>query len=165
MTSDFDQTRVSVSVALAPEEAFRVFTEEIDQWWLRGRKFRASDSRIGTLHLEAREGGRLFEQIGQQLLTVGTVTVWRPPSQLVLEWRGLALKGADKTEIEVRFEPSASGTLVTVTHRGWSRIAGDHPVRHGQPEQPFLRSLGLWWGELLSSLRARASVDRGPDRE
>lgn len=31
-----DQARVTVLVAVDPETAFEVFTEEIDQWWRRG---------------------------------------------------------------------------------------------------------------------------------
>jgi hypothetical protein len=42
---------------------------------------------------------------------------------------------------------------VTVTHRGWAAIRPDHPARHGQASAEFLRRLGLWWGEQLSSYR------------
>jgi len=34
--ADGDQVRVTVLVAVDPEVAFKVFTEEIDQWWRRG---------------------------------------------------------------------------------------------------------------------------------
>jgi hypothetical protein len=42
-----DTARVSVSVAVAPALAFEIFTREIDQWWLRGVKFRHSGSSSG----------------------------------------------------------------------------------------------------------------------
>ena len=29
----------------------------------------------------------------------------------------------------------------------------DHPVRHGLVDAAFLRMMGLWWGELLTSMR------------
>jgi hypothetical protein len=61
----------------------------------------------------------------------------------------------------VSFAPSASGTLVTVTHRGWSRIRPDHPVRHGQDVPAFLRMLGLWWGDLVNALREHAVERHG----
>ena len=35
MTDAQDRVRVSVSLAIQPELALRVFTEEIDQWWKR----------------------------------------------------------------------------------------------------------------------------------
>jgi len=59
----------------------------------------------------------------------------------------------EKTEVLVLFAPSSSATLVTVHHRGWSRIRGDHPVRHGSDAPAFIRMMGLWWGDLMTSLR------------
>ena len=41
-----DQARVTVGVAVPPEEAFRVFTQEVDLWWRRGRRFR--NARVST---------------------------------------------------------------------------------------------------------------------
>ena len=60
---------------------------------------------------------------------------------------------AERTEVEVLFEPTRSGTRVTVTHRGWSRIRLDHPVRHGQDVVAFIRMMGLWWSGLMESMR------------
>ncbi len=56
-----DQARVSVVVEVDPIAAFRVFTEEIDQWWRRGVKYRIAGDRRGIIHLEPRAGGRLLE--------------------------------------------------------------------------------------------------------
>jgi hypothetical protein len=47
-----DQVRVSVLVEVDPSAAFRVFTEEIDQWWRRGVKYRIAGDRRGIIHLE-----------------------------------------------------------------------------------------------------------------
>jgi hypothetical protein len=74
-----DQARASVQVAVAPEVAFPVFTEEIDQWWRRGLKYRFSGRRRGILHLEPRVGGRLFESFetargDQRVVETGRVT-------------------------------------------------------------------------------------------
>jgi hypothetical protein len=57
----------------------------------------------------------------------------------------------------VRFEPSRSGTLVTVRHAGWSALPPDHPVRHGLTGAEFSRMIGLWWGDLMASLREHAA--------
>lgn len=152
-----DQARVSVLVAVSPEVAFRVFTEEIDQWWRRGPKYRAAGARRGFIHIEPGVGGRLFESFESgaetRVVETGRVTAWEPPSRLVFEWRSVTFAPAETTEVEVTFEPSPSGSLVTVTHRGWSRIRPDHPVRHGLEIAAFIRMMGLWWGDLLSSLR------------
>jgi hypothetical protein len=64
---------------------------------------------------------------------------------------------SEKTEVEVGFTPSTGGTLVTVTHRGWSRLRGDHPVRHGREPVAFIRMMGMWWGDLMTSLREVAA--------
>jgi len=152
-----DQARVSVLVAVEPRIAFRVFTEEIDQWWRRGLKYRVAGTRRGIIRLEAGVGGRLFESFeassGPRVVETGRVTAWEPPSRLVFEWRAVNFAPAENTEVEVLFEPSPSGTLVTVTHRGWSTIRPDHPARHGLEVPAFIRMMGLWWAELMTSMR------------
>ena len=160
-----DQATVSVLVKVPPPAAFRIFTEEIDSWWRGGRRFRIGKQR-SVVHLEAKLGGRLFESFetaaGAKVKETGYVTCFEPPRRLVLEWRAVNFAPNEKTEVEVRFEPSPSGTLVTVCHRGWSRIRADHPVRHGEDAPAFLRSMGRWWADLATALRERAEHD--PER-
>ncbi len=159
-----DRARASVLVAVAQDEAFRIFTEEIDQWWRRGPQFRVAGKRRGIIHLEPGVGGRLFESFespgttaGARVLETGRVTAWDPPKRVAFEWRAVNFAPHEKTEVEVVFEPSPSGTLVTVTHQGWSKIRPDHPVRHGLEVAPFIGMMGMWWGKLLSSLRLHAA--------
>jgi uncharacterized protein YndB with AHSA1/START domain len=158
-----DQASVSVLVRVPAAEAFRIFTEEIDGWWRGGLRYRLGKQR-SVVHLEPKLGGRLFESFetaaGPKVKETGRVTCFEPPSRLVLEWRAVSFAPHEATEVEVLFEPSPSGTLVTVRHRGWSRIRLDHPVRHGQAAAEFIRGMGLWWGDLMTSLRERA--EHGP---
>ena len=160
-----DRARVSVLVCVPPEYAFRAFTEEIDQWWRRGPKYRVAGHGRGIIYMEPWEGGRLFESYEADSQTrvheSGRITEWEPPSRLVFEWRGVNFAAGEKTEVEVVFEPRPSGTLVTVTHRGWHGIRPDHPVRHGMESAGFLRMLGLWWGELMSAMREHIAANRG----
>lgn len=155
-----DQTRVSVLVAVAPDAAFQIFTEEIDLWWRRGPRYRIFGAERGIVHLEPRLGGRLYESIeagaDMRLVETGRVTCWEPPTRLVFDWRAHNFAPDEVTEVEVTFEASRSGTLVTVVHRGWSRIRLDHPVRHGLEVVAFLRMMGLWWGDLVSAMRCHA---------
>ena len=152
-----DQARVSVLVAVEPQAAFRLFTEEIDRWWRRGLKYRLAGKRRGIIHLEPRVGGRLFESFdtpsGARVVETGRVTAWEPPARLAFEWRPANFAPAEKTEVEVLFQPGQSGTLVTVTHRGWSAIRPDHPARHGLQGPAFIRQVGMWWADQMSSLR------------
>lgn len=159
------QARVSVVVGVAPDVAFRVFTEEIDRWWRRGLKYRVAGRQRGVIHLEPGLGGRLFESFedgsSTRVFETGRVTVWTPPDRIVFEWRAVNFGPEDSTEVEVTFEPAAGGTRVTVTHRGWDAIRPDHPVRHGLDQPAFLRMLGLWWADLLTSLREHSAGASG----
>lgn len=145
-----------VSVAVPPDVAFEVFTAEIDRWWRRGLKYRHAAGR-GFIHLEPRVGGRLFEQHDGPPVTVvecGRVLAWDPPARLVFTWRNATFSETESTEVEVTFVATASGgTQVTVRHRGWETLPPDHPARHGLAQRELARSLGLWWGDQLSSLR------------
>jgi uncharacterized protein YndB with AHSA1/START domain len=161
-----DQARATVLVQVPPDVAFRVFTEEIDQWWRRGLRYRVAGGNRGFIHLEPRLGGRLYESFEDKGTTrvfeTGTVTAWDPPSRLTFEWRGVTFAPGERTEVEVQFVPSASGTTVTVTHRGWASLRPDHPVRHGHDVPAFIRMNGLWWGDLLSSLREHVAGRNAP---
>ena len=159
--ADGDHVRITVLVAVDREVAFRVFTEEIDQWWRRGVKFRVSGKRPGVMRIEPRIGGRLFETIeteaGPREIETGQVTAWEPPARLVFEWQGVNFAPNEKTEVEVQFTSSPSGTSVTLTHRGWSQIRSDHPARHGLATREFCQMLGMWWSDLMTSLREHAT--------
>jgi len=156
-----DQVRVSVLVRVPVEAAFRAFTEDINLWWRRGVKYRVFGGERGIIHLEPWVNGRVFESFEQgeseRAFQTGVVLVWDPPHRLVFEWRAVNFAPSEKTEVEVEFAASASdpaaATLVTVSHRGWSKLRDDHPVRHGHDARAFLRTMGPWWGELMSSLR------------
>lgn len=156
-----DQACVTVSVAVPPEVAFEVFTAEIDRWWLRGRRFRHAGASRGFIRIEPGAGGRIFESFEQDgethVVEVGTVTAWEPAQRLVFSWRNANFAPHELTEVEVQFARSPGGTTVTLTHRGWSALPEGHPARHGQVGAAFSRMIGLWWGELLTSLRQHAA--------
>ena len=117
--------------------------------------------------MEPRLGGRLFEEfeVGAEtrIFETGRITVWEPPARLAFDWRAVNFTGDENTEVEVNFKETSTGTLVTVTHRGWSRIRPDHPARHRLETAPFIRMMGLWWGDLMSSLRDYAADGRRED--
>jgi uncharacterized protein YndB with AHSA1/START domain len=160
-----DQVKVSILVRVEPSAAFRVFTEEIDQWWRGGLKYRVGGKHRSIIRLEPGVGGRLFETFetrsGTRVHETGRVIAWEPPRRLVFEWRAVNFAPSEKTEVEVSFEPSPSGTLVTLTHRGWSHIRPDHPARHGNDVPAFIRMMALWWGDLASSMREHAEENGG----
>jgi len=156
-----DLVTVSVTVGTDPAKAFAIFTQETDVWWRRGPKLRIAGKQPGTLRFEPWLGGRLMEEFespsGQQVFTKGRITVWQPPERFRFEWRGVNFAPGESTHVEVLFEAVPTGTRVTVRHSGWAALRHDHPVRHGQQGPAFLRIIGLWWGDLMTSFREFAA--------
>jgi len=162
-TAPGDAATVCVTVAVEPTIAFEVFTEEIDRWWRRGPRYRGRNP--GSLVLEPRLGGRVFEQGAERSLPLierGVITQWEPPGKLAFRWHvpealrapghAAAMRAVD-TLVQVWFEAVPGGTQVTVRHSGWAAVPAEHPARHGALGLAMSRRIGLWWGELLSALR------------
>lgn len=160
-----DQARVSMAVAADPARAFVAFTEEINLWWRRGPRFRNAPGDQGLICLEPHLGGRVFESYavgGQEtVVEIGRIKRWEPPHHLLFDWRNATFAPGEMTEVEITFKARGAGTLVTVVHRGWSSVRPDHPARHGQAEQAFLRMIGMWWADMLRSLDGRVRRLRG----
>jgi len=158
-----DRVRATVAVAVSQEAAFRLFTEQLDLWWRRGRRYRVAQGDRGLMAMEQGVGGRVFESWhdaggAERVREIGRVLAWEPPHRLVFSWSGANFAPHERTEVEVRFMPAAEGrTLVSVEHRGWAAIRADHPVRHGQDVEAFVGAMGMWWGDLLTSLRLAAA--------
>ena len=159
---------MSVSVRVPLAEAFDVFTREIDLWWRHGPQFRIAGRRRGQLTFEAGVGGRLFETVeqgeGPRIFVVGTILGWEPPERLQFEWRGVNFRPEESTRVEVRFRSMGESTLVTVRHSGFATLRPGHPVRHGLEDAAFSRSIGLWWGDLLTGLREHVGDGVAPAR-
>jgi uncharacterized protein YndB with AHSA1/START domain len=118
--------RKSVTVKVPIEQAFDVFTRRIHTWWpLATHSIRAGrdEQAPEELHLELREGGRLYEKTGEEEGSWGTVLAYDPPWRIVLEWH--VNPKNPPTEIEVTFTPDGEGTRVDLVHSGWERFASD----------------------------------------
>jgi hypothetical protein len=157
-----DEARATVFVAVRPNDAFRIFTEEIDHWWRQGVRFRNAGPKRGLIRIEPGVNGRVFESFegpDQQpvVIEIGRVTLWEPPEHLSIEWRNANFSPTEKTEVDVTFRALRDGCEVRVIHRGWAAIRPDHPVRHGGDARQTLRLIGSWWGQLLSSFREFSS--------
>jgi uncharacterized protein YndB with AHSA1/START domain len=153
--------RVTTFVDVAPEDAFEVFTAEIDLWWRRGPRFRFGPGAGGTLRFD---GGRLVERLDDGgAFDVGAVLVWEPGARLVFELRERAFAPDERTEVEVRFEPRGRGTNVTIEHRGWAALPDDHRARHGLDGQAFTEMIGRFWGDLATAYRLHVAAQAGPN--
>ena len=142
-----ERVTVSVTVATDPATAFARFTEETDLWWRTGPKFRIAGREPGVLRFEPWLGGRFMEEFespsGPQVFMQGRITVWQPPERFQFEWRGVNFAPGESTHVEVVFEAVPTGTRVT--------------VRHGREGPSFIRMVGLWWGDLMTSFRELAA--------
>jgi Activator of Hsp90 ATPase homolog 1-like protein len=167
-----DRAKVSLRVAAKQDLAFRVFTEELDAWWRHGKRYRMGEQSV--MRLSAGLGGVLTETVlhggKERTFEIGRITVWEPPRRLVIEWRAVNFRPRDpSTEVEVTFERaighSGEGTLVTLEHRGWSRVRPDHPVRHGQDPRSFVASQGRWWSDLAVALQLHLAARGAETKE
>lgn len=147
----------TVTVEVAPEHAFAVFTERLGSWWL------LDSMHIGrqppeTAVMEPREGGRWYERAADgSECDWGRVLAWQPHERVVLSWQiGTDWQFDPDTsrgsEIEVLFTPEGpSRTRVELTHRGIERHGPGAESIHGAVGSP-----GGWPG-LLAAYAASAA--------
>ncbi len=158
-----DQTVIiSIEVAADPELAFRVFTADIDAWWLRGPKHRFRPPWNGTLSFESGLGGRLIEAYADGTsFVIGRISHWAPGERLVLSWRLPSFADAETTEVDVRFAAIDGGTRVSIEHRGWDTLRADHPARHGKQGRDYEFMKAQLWAESLAALRTHCTQPKG----
>ena len=111
--------RTSVVVDLGPEEAFEVFTAEMELWYRRGAVAFGSQERAGGLRLEPHLGGRVLRvnegATGRSETEIGRITVWELGCRLIF----VDLR---ETEVDVSFEPEGQSTQVVLEHRCLDRL-------------------------------------------
>jgi uncharacterized glyoxalase superfamily protein PhnB len=118
-----EQSRSSaVEVAADPLSAFTAFTDELDLWWVRGPINAYDSGRLVEMRCEPRVGGRILEVYDAESgegLELARITVWEPGRRVA--WKS----SLDDVAIDVRFEPTAAGTIVrleaTVSEGGEDR--------------------------------------------
>lgn len=160
-----DGLTVSILVDVAPADAFRAFTEQIDLWWLRGPRHRFRPPyHDGMLRFTPGVGGTLTEHYPDgTAFTVGEVLDWQPGARLHLTWRLPNFTVAQSTEVVVRFEAERGQTRIHVEHRGFATLPVDHPARHGHRGGALALAKSRLWAEVLTSLRHHLTPGRGED--
>ena len=131
-------TRVGLDV----DDAFRVFTDGIDQWWRRD--LACPDAVVQF------EGDRLVSVATDGVELMAEVAHWTPPTLVELRWYGPHAHGGDVVLIE--FAADGAGTRVTVRHRQDDLPAGGSGVP------------GLWWADLLRRLAASHPISGSQQR-
>ncbi|MBA3778016.1 MAG: SRPBCC domain-containing protein [Chloroflexi bacterium] len=136
---DLSPIRRTVTVPLALEAAFQLFTAGMSTWWpLRTHSMGEEHAREAVF--EGKVGGRIYERMDDgSEADWGRVLAWEPPTRLVFSWQPNREPPAP-TEVEVRFSLETPGrTRLELEHRHWERI-GD---RAGQG-RPAYASDGGW---------------------
>jgi len=111
----------SMLIRLPVDAAFRLFTAEVSRWWPLASHSVFGDEAV-SCHLEGFVGGRFYEvHTDQRQSEWGRVKVWEPPERVVFSFYP-GRQAADSTEVEVTFRAEASGTRLTLTHRGWDQV-------------------------------------------
>jgi len=100
----------TVEVPVDPATAFRIFTEEIDLWWVRGPINFFDAARATAMQIEPGVGGRLLEvySLPDDVLVLGTITDWEPGVRFGYR------SSVDDTETRISFDAAGNGTRVTV---------------------------------------------------
>lgn len=156
-----DRIRTSTWVATTVDDAFSVFTSEIDRWWKRGPVPGGSELTSGVLRFEP---GRLVRvvssPVGERIEEVGEVWEWSPGEKLRFAWPVESPSGERlETEVEIVFEPENDGCRVVLEHRGWEKLA---PPRVGMYRQAYRDSVALRWSSVLVDFRYhREQMRRG----
>jgi hypothetical protein len=106
---DEPSAEAAVEVGVDPLTAFRIFTDEIDSWWVPGPINFFDASRATGMTVEPFLGGRVLELYGEQPpLVIAAITAWEPGLRVV--FRGVV----DDTETLVSFSAIDGGTRVHV---------------------------------------------------
>jgi uncharacterized protein YndB with AHSA1/START domain len=116
--------RKSIWVARPPEVSFKVFCEEITQWWPGG--FGGKEAK---LHLDRAVGGRFFERRPDGTeYEIGRITAYEPPSRVAFTWRAPSWEDVT-TLVDIRFAAEGEGTRVDLEHSGWEQAAVTRDAR------------------------------------
>ena len=138
-----DEVIVTCVVSLPVEEAFTMFTQRVDQWWVR-----APHDDPGTV--VSFVGDHLVGASVSGASVLASITGWDPPTRLDLAWSGPHAHAGDTVAIE--FQSESGATRVTVRHR-----------RPGLRSQDAAAAVvGLWWGDLLTRLARHPAAGGNP---
>jgi uncharacterized protein YndB with AHSA1/START domain len=139
--------RESIRVDLPPDEAFRLFTDGINEWWPLQEGFTFGGDRAREIFLEPIEGGRFYERfVDGDELRVGTVRVCSPPDRILFSWRSPGWQA--ETEVDVRFVAEGTGTRVELEHSGFGRL--------GPESESIARQWGGGWPRVMGAYATRA---------
>ncbi|MFG1927898.1 SRPBCC family protein [Cryptosporangium sp. NPDC048952] len=124
MSTDSLVVRKSVTVPLSADRAFELFTSRMTEFWPKSHSIGAVP--LAEAVVEPHAGGRWYERGADgSECSWGRVTVWEPPTRLVLLWQIDASFKFDpdlETEVEITFTEEGGATRVDLVHRDLERF-------------------------------------------
>ena len=142
VTTELEPVVLSVEVGLAPDEAFRLFTDQMHSWW-PVTPHSIGEEKVETIVFESEEGGRIYERWADGTTNDwADVLEWDPPHRFRLAWH--PNQSGLSTDVEVTFSPTAGGTKVELTHRGWETLGADAARAHESYSSGWVRVLDLY---------------------
>jgi uncharacterized protein YndB with AHSA1/START domain len=121
ITTPVAPVRKSITVAVAPSQAFELFTRDIGMWWPLATHSVGLERAIGV-SFGTSVGDQLVESIADETEAIwGTVLRSEPPHRIAFTWHP-GRSEDEATHVEVTFTPDATGgTVVELLHSGWDR--------------------------------------------
>ena len=108
----------SVDVGVDPPTAFRLFTDEIGEWYQGGRYSWNDPDRAIGIRFEPGVGGSLLELYADgSSYEMGRILDWEPGSRVLFRYSNVYLPPDPPTEVEVRFEAISAGTPRAIIRR------------------------------------------------
>ncbi len=109
----------TVTVPLDPDRAFRLFTEEIADWWPRDT---AAGTDSPSIHVPETVGEEVIETRPDGSTTRwGTVTEHHPGRAFGMTWHP-GRPEEEASYVRVTFDTVADGTQITVIHDNWPAL-------------------------------------------
>jgi Activator of Hsp90 ATPase homolog 1-like protein len=111
--------RKQLTVRLAQQEAFELFTAGLSRWWPLATHS-CSQANALRVVIEPRAGGSVLEYARDgSTATWGTVLVWDPPRRFAMSWRPGSVP-EQATRVDVSFSDAGQGMCrVELVHSGW----------------------------------------------
>jgi hypothetical protein len=102
----------------SPEDAFTTYVGRIGEWW--DPRYTANPETLEGVSIEPRVGGRVYAShtdLGEH--EWGRVIAWEPGVHLAHTF-SLAQDPAHPSEVSVGFSAEGDGTVVLLSHGGWT---------------------------------------------
>jgi uncharacterized protein YndB with AHSA1/START domain len=127
----FEPLRKSVTVPVAPQRAFELFTAHFHEWWPLATHSVGTEDAAGVVFGDG-VGGTIVETLADGTISVwGTVTEWEPPHLVAFTWHA-GTPAAEATRVEVTFtQDGPASTMVQLVHSGWERRPDGASARAG----------------------------------